>query len=133
MHQGDAVPSIRIPMSVVRYGYLVLLLAAVGVFSYSTWSLRDEKRDSEREYSRASADLAAVTRKLSSVEMRLHRLTTSVEAVERAGRDQFKMIRPGETLILVEEPAGAAPIEEPALPVLTTNGADSMAEEDPEP
>lgn len=53
-------------------------------------------------YDRTRADLEAANARLRQAEERLTRLTTSVHAVELEARERFRLVQPGETLILIE-------------------------------
>jgi len=72
----------------------VLVLFALFAGEYSTlnwWNLRGQLQEEEAQVKTLEADLDSLTRVA-------HDLETSPAAQERAAREQFGMIRPGELL-----------------------------------
>ncbi len=84
---------------------LVLLLAPV-IVSLASWeNLEYQKRQmaAQESFERAMEENRRVMKDLERVENRLYALATDIEAAEREVREQFKMIKPGERLYLIQE------------------------------
>lgn len=95
------------PLSLIlRLTIILAVLAAIPALIYSNLSLAFEENTARERYSRTQKHLGNANDQLKAVETRLVGLTTTVEAVERAGRGEFKMIRPGETLVLLRFEGG---------------------------
>ncbi len=77
---------------------VVLLALAAG---YSALEMEEERRAAQEHYERTMAEVEQVNARLQQTERRLQRLTSSLEAVELEARYQLRMIKPGETLVLV--------------------------------
>mgnify|MGYP006311507297 FL=1 len=88
--------------TIFRWLAFLLVLAALPYLVYENLLSEKEAHQAERNYERTARQLELTTQNLREVEHRLTRLTTSVEAVEDEAREQHRMIKPGETLLLVE-------------------------------
>ena len=85
-----------------RLVLLCALLFALPALILSNLVSRTEIDGAQALYSRTRRDLELTDQRLREAEARLTRLTTSVNAVEQAARERFRLIRPGETLVLIE-------------------------------
>ncbi len=77
---------------------VVMLALAAG---YGTMEVLEEHSKAHGHYAETAAELERINDRLRQSEQRLQRLTSSLEAVELEARHQFRMIKPGETLVLV--------------------------------
>ncbi|MBI1292842.1 hypothetical protein GC173_16640 [bacterium] len=87
---------------VSRVVLLVAFLLAFPALVLSNLASRSEVVGARRLYDRTRADLAQTDGRLGAAEDRLKNLTTSVQAVEQEARERFRLVRPGETLVLIE-------------------------------
>ena len=83
---------------------LLLLIALVSFpgMIYSYWLCRAEIDIARDRYKRTLHHERRSDADLASVEGRLVRMTTSLEAVEDEVREQHRLVRPGERLVLLE-------------------------------
>lgn len=81
---------------------LLALAAAVPALVSSNLAMREEVRRSRANYKTQLETLGGVTEALGGAEHRLERMTSSLSAVEKEARAQFRLIRPGERLLLLE-------------------------------
>jgi cell division protein FtsB len=86
-----------------RLVLLCALLLALPALILSNLVSRTEIDGAEALYERTRRDLESTDARLRDAEARLTRLTTSVNAVEQEARERFRLIRPGETLVLIEQ------------------------------
>lgn len=89
---------------------LLILAAVPGVFMLALEQQREVSK-ARSEYYRAMADLQSTTKQLERVETQLRLLTTEVSAVQDEARRQFRLVKPGEQLIMIgyQAPTYAAP------------------------
>lgn len=87
---------------VLRFLVLTALIASLPTLLYLGVGSGSHVLEAEREYSMARADLKSATREMEKAEGQLQELTTDVHAVEDEVRRQMRMVRPGETLVLVD-------------------------------
>ncbi|CAN5469895.1 hypothetical protein BH09SUM1_BH09SUM1_28170 [soil metagenome] len=88
---------------VSRLILLVVILAAIPLLAISNVLLRDEARRAKSIYQTTAAGVQKSGKDLADVEASLTRMTTSVSAVETEARRQLRMVKPGETFVLVEQ------------------------------
>lgn len=83
---------------------LLIILAFFPLLLVQQREGHEELARAQADFDRAQAHYLAADEEMETAEQRLLRLTTSVAAVEDEVREQHRMIRPGETLVLIETP-----------------------------
>ena len=84
---------------------LILLLAlvlAIPVILEMNRVLSVEAQRARDKYENQVQSLRKVTETMEAAEHRLHRMTSSVSAVEMEVRSSLRLVKPGERLVLVE-------------------------------
>jgi cell division protein FtsB len=87
--------------SVVRLLLIIIVLLFLPLLIHENLVARENVDRARAEYERTATRLKTTTADLQRIERRLTRLTTSLGAVEDEVREQHRMIRPGETLVLI--------------------------------
>lgn len=77
-------------------------LAAVPALVFSNLVLGGEIGHVRARYERTRANIDGLNMRLQDVEANLRRLSSSVPAVEQEVRRQFRLVKPGESLVLLE-------------------------------
>lgn len=86
----------------VRTLLLLIVITSLPAIVYCYWLCRAEIDIARDRYDRTLHHERRSQSDLASVEGRLVRMTTSLEAVEDEVREQHRLVRPGERLVLLE-------------------------------
>lgn len=86
----------------VRALLVVVVITSLPTMFYCYWLCSAEIEVAKDRYERSLGHERRSAEDLKGVEERLVRMTTSVEAVEDEVREQHRLVRPGERLVLVE-------------------------------
>jgi cell division protein FtsB len=88
--------------NIPRLILLLALLLAIPMMMEMNRVLSVEAQRAREKYENQVQSLRKVTQSLEAAEHRLHRMTSSVSAVEMEVRSSLRLVKPGERLVLVE-------------------------------
>lgn len=81
----------------------VLVASLFLVSAVQHWPIRSDMNRAQREYAEAHHALVETTERRDALEEQMRLLQTRVDSVETRARLEYRLIRPGERLLIVRE------------------------------
>ncbi|MCC6546781.1 hypothetical protein IT570_06390 [Candidatus Sumerlaeota bacterium] len=86
---------------VIHTALLLVVAGGVPTMIFSTVWLRQEKEKAQVQYQETSRDYRIASKRYDQLEGKLRSLTQNVDAVQEEVREQFRMVKAGESLAVI--------------------------------